>query len=257
MSEMHAAVLQRRAAPPRTQTGGLYRHELKYRISCAEKAALELRLAALLQPDAHAKPGGYWIRSLYFDDVWNSAYAEKEAGIFQRRKYRIRIYDGSDAVIRLERKKKVGSFICKEAAALTRAEVGRILRGDYGFLLVSEQALCREFYVECTSALLRPRVFVDYEREAWVLDAGTVRITFDQNIRAAVGGWDLFDPALPALPVLEPGTLVMEVKFTEFLPQFLRELLPPKAQEWTAVSKYVLCADKTAYCHGFSGGQSL
>ena len=35
----------------------------------------------------------------------------------------------------------------------------------------------------------------------------------------------------------------------------LRELLPPKAQEWTAVSKYVLCCDKTAYCHGISGWQ--
>ena len=57
------------------------------------------------------------------------------------------------------------------------------------------------------------------------------------------------------LTVLDPGTLVMEVKFTEFLPQTLRELLPPKAQEWTAVSKYVLCCDKTAYCHGNSGWQ--
>lgn len=53
--------------------------------------------------------------------------------------------------------------------------------------------------------------------------------------------------------MLDPGTLVLEVKFTEFLPEVLRQLLPPKAQEWTAVSKYVLCADKTAYRHGFSG----
>lgn len=68
-----------------------------------------------------------------------------------------------------------------------------------------------------------------------------MRITFDRDVRAAVGGWDLFDQHLPTLPVLDPGTLVMEVKFTEFLPQTLRELLPPKAQEWTAVSKYVLC----------------
>ena len=96
---------------------------------------------------------------------------------------------------------------------------------------------------------------VDYEREPWVQKEGTVRITFDRDVRAAVGGWDLFDPHLPTLPVLDPGTLVMEVKFTEFLPQTLRELLPPKAQEWTAVSKYVLCCDKTAYCHGISGWQ--
>lgn len=56
----------------------------------------------------------------------------------------------------------------------------------------------------------------------------------------------------PPLPVLEPGKLVLEVKFTEFLPQIVRDLLPPRAQELTAVSKYVLCCDKTAYQHGFT-----
>lgn len=52
--------------------------------------------------------------------------------------------------------------------------------------------------------------------------------------------------------MLEPGKLVLEVKFTEFLPQLVRDLLPPRAQELTAVSKYVLCCDKTAYQHGFT-----
>ena len=80
----------------------------------------------------------------------------------------------------------------------------------------SEEPLCREFYVEYMSNVLRPRVIVDYEREPWILDAGTVRITFDMNVRAAVDGFDVFDRGLPTLPVLEPGKLVMEVKFTEF-----------------------------------------
>ena len=141
----------------------------------------------------------------------------------------------------------------KPKRILTRAELEKLLSGDYGFLLASPQPLCREFYFECVSNLLRPRVVVDYEREPWVQKEGTVRITFDRDVRAAVGGWDLFDQHLPTLPVLDPGTLVLEVKFTEFLPEVLRQLLPPKAQEWTAVSKYVLCADKTAYRHGFSG----
>ena len=133
--------------------------------------------------------------------------------------------DGSDAVIKLERKKKVGSYIYKEDAALTREETERILRGDYGVLLASPQNLCREFYVECVSHVLRPRVLVDYEREAWVLDEGTVRITFDQNVRAAVGGWDLFDPKLPTLPVLDPGTLVLEGFRPYNVPQMAGALL--------------------------------
>lgn len=228
-----------------------YRHELKYLISEADQAELAVRMAPVFHLDPHAQQGGYFIRSLYFDDCWNTAYEEKEAGVLLRKKYRIRIYNCSDRSIKLERKKKCGSFIYKEAAPLTRAELEQILQGEYGFLLHSSHRLCQEFYTECICKMLRPRVIVDYDRVPWILDAGTVRVTFDRDVRAAVGGWDLFDPALPTLPVLEPGKLVMEVKFTEFLPQIVRQLLPPRAQELTAVSKYVLCCDKTAYQHGF------
>ena len=82
---------------------------------------------------------------------------------------------------------------------------------------------------------MRPRTIVDYDRVPWIMDEGTV----------------IFDPSLPTLPVLEPGKLVMEVKFTEMLPQIVRDLLPPNAQEFTAVSKYVLCYEKSQYLHGF------
>lgn len=34
-------------------------------------------MAPLLGLDKHAKNGGYMIRSLYFDDYWNTAYQEK------------------------------------------------------------------------------------------------------------------------------------------------------------------------------------
>ncbi|MFR3321632.1 MAG: hypothetical protein ACLTSZ_11475 [Lachnospiraceae bacterium] len=51
-----------------------------------------------------------------------------------------------------------------------------ILDGDYAFLLKSPYALCREFYIECTSHMMRPRTIVDYDREPWIMDAGTVRI---------------------------------------------------------------------------------
>ena len=43
----------------------------------------------------------------------------------------------------------------------------------------------------------------------------------------------------------------MEVKFTEFLPQIVRDILLGKAQEITAASKYVLCYDKASYLRGF------
>ena len=134
---------------------------------------------------------------------------------------------------------------------MTRHEVEKILDGYYQFLLKDNQTLCQEFYYECMSCVLRPRVIVDYEQTPWVCDAGTVRITFDSNVRAALGGFDIFDSTLPTLNVLECGKLILEVKFTEMLPKVVREILPPNASEFSAISKYVLCYEKTKYLHGF------
>ncbi len=105
-----------------------------------------------------------------------------------RKKYRIRIYDYSDRVIKLEaHKRKRDSWIYKEDASLTHEQFDRILAGDVGFMEHSEHQLCREFYVEYVSNVLRPRVIIDYEREPWILDStGTVRVTFDMDVRAAV-----------------------------------------------------------------------
>ena len=228
-----------------------YRHEWKYLIDTAQKELICQRLSPFLSIDKHAVDGEYMIRSLYFDDYFNSAYEEKSAGVLERKKYRIRIYNCSDSNIKLERKKKLGSYIYKEAAPLTRDEVYKILDGDYDFLLQSQYPLCREFYFECVSNVMRPRTVVDYEREPWILDSGTVRITFDKDVRAAVGSYDIFDPELPALPVLEDGKCVMEVKYTEFLPRVVRDILPDRASEFTAVSKYVLSYEKTEYLNSF------
>lgn len=228
-----------------------YRNEWKYLLSEAEAELLRLRMKPVFQLDSHAGENGYTIRSLYFDDYFDRAFEEKEMGIFSRCKYRIRIYNFSDTSIKLERKKKVGSYIFKEDARLTRKEVEQILEGEFDFLLHSPQSLCREFYIECTSCVMRPRVIVDYERIPYIQEAGTVRITFDRHVRAAVLGNDIFDPELPALETLDPGREIMEVKFTEFLPQIVRNILPPSASEFTAVSKYVLCYQKTQYRNGW------
>lgn len=104
-----SALLERLAAPPARTTQERYRHELKYLINEGEHAALACRMAPVFKLDKHARAGGYTIRSLYFDDYCNSAYEEKDAGILMRKKYRVRIYNGSDKVIKLERKRSTAA----------------------------------------------------------------------------------------------------------------------------------------------------
>ncbi len=222
-----------------------FRHELKYIISETEKEAIKQRLKTILSLDDNAIDGTYMIRSLYFDDIRETAYAEKVMGTDSRKKYRIRCYNASDSVIKLECKRKEKSYINKVAATLTREETDSILAGDVDFLKNRGEKVCKDFYVEWKTNMLRPKVIVDYDREPYVYPYGDVRITFDTHIRAGIGSYDLFDEKLPVLEVMEPGQLIMEVKFTEYLPRVIEDILPVADSVATAASKYVMCLEKS------------
>jgi hypothetical protein len=225
-----------------------FRNELKYRLNYQDYELIKIRLEALLEKDKNITPDGFYtVRSLYFDDYLNTAYSEKQMGVKNRQKYRIRIYNQSDKSILLERKIKSNQYIYKQTSLLTRDEVYQILDQRFEFLLTSKDNLQRLFYHECVSNLLRPRVVVEYEREPYVLDAGQLRITFDKNVRAGVLGFDIFDDEMPMIEVLDKGLLIMEVKFTEFLPRMVRRILPSKAAEYGAISKFILCCDLTMH----------
>ncbi len=227
-----------------------YRYELKYYIRYSDRDLLKYRFAGLLQRDGNVDANGeYKVRSLYFDDYWNSAYETKMMGIQKRYKYRIRIYNDSDTVIHLERKLKYSSCTAKEKAILTRNDVYSILEGRYAFLRNSSQPLCREFYYECITKVLRPQVVVDYEREPFVFCPGDIRITFDRCIRAGNASFDIFDKNLPTMETMDGGCLVMEVKYSGFLPKMIKKALPIGA-DCTSVSKYVLCCDKRIDLYG-------
>ncbi len=225
-----------------------FRHELKYIINYADYALIRIRLNALMKHDAHTNADGlYSVRSLYFDDCMNTAYNDKYFGILDRQKYRIRIYNHSDQVINLERKIKKDRYVHKQTTNLTRCQVEEIIKGNYDCLRACNEPLQLVFYHECRSKLMRPRVVIDYEREPFILDAGTVRITFDRNIRAGVDGWDIFDEKMATVELLEPSYLVMEVKYSEFLPSYIQSMLPRSSTEFTAVSKYILGCDLTLH----------
>jgi len=89
--------------------------------------------------------------------------------------------------------------------------------------------------------LLRPRVLVDYEREAYLHPAEDTRITFDLNLRSALSSHDLFDPDTPAVCPLDRDTQILEVKYDNCLPDYVAGLLSGIEAERSAVSKYVLC----------------
>ena len=221
------------------------RHELKFQITRTQLAVLRHTVGRVLNLDPNAKKNGgsYHIRSLYFDTVFDDALYDKIAGVKDRDKYRIRIYNLSDAVIFMECKTKVGSLISKRSAKISRDLAEQLMAGDPTGLENTHSGLLRDVYREMRTRLLHPVVIVDYEREAYVHVAEEVRITFDMRVRTGLNSIDLFNPKVPTVPVLDHDETILEVKYNRVLPPYIRDLLSfacPEAVQ-TAVSKYTLC----------------
>ena len=223
--------------------GRRLRHEQKYYISYGEYYNLVSRLNGVMQRDVNGGENGYFIRSLYFDDMHDSAYYEKEAGVYSRTKYRIRIYNYSDkdGNIKLEQKCKIDRYISKSSAIITKNEFYKILDGDTAFLLDKGKRAARDFYIASKTALLHPTVIVDYYRDAFTMEEGNVRITFDKELRAGINTFDVFDRDALTVKAYPPGRLVMEVKYDDYLPKKVQKIIQPDCGDYMAVSKYVLC----------------
>ena len=218
------------------------RHELKYFINPAELEALRQRLRGALRMDAHCVDGRpYEIRSLYFDDIGDSAFYDKQAGVMHRDKYRIRVYNHSDRAIFLERKRKLGDLIQKSSVQITRRLCDQLLEGDPAGLYRSSNPLLQDVYVQMRTRLLRPRVIVDYAREAYLHPAEDVRITFDLSLRSGLYSRDLFNPNVPTVCPHDRNVEILEVKFNNYLPGHVAQLLSGVEAERSAVSKYILC----------------
>lgn len=218
-----------------------YRHEYKYIISAQSAELLKRRLPCMMARDPHAgETGQYTIRSLYFDDPQFSAFDEKMAGLRDRVKYRLRCYNYNRDFIRLEKKEKHGELTRKTGQTLTALQVKALQECRWGDLTQSEGALLDEFRLGIACSL-RPAVLVDYDRTPFVCNAGQTRITLDENIRTKPYDGDLWAGNTAMVPVLEPGQVVLEVKFNDFLPGYLGLEDIPKIN--LAMSKYVLCAN--------------
>ena len=219
----------------------VYRHEYKHAINLLDYHALRQRIGVIARLDPNAgRDGRYHIRSLYFDNDDDQALREKIYGLPNREKYRIRIYNTGSDLIRLEKKSKANGLCSKQSVVITKEQAERILIGDVEWMLCTENAVLTEFYGKVGYQRLRPKTIVDYWREAYIFPYGNVRITFDSDVRTGLYATDLFSKALPTFPVGEPGVLLLEVKYDEFLPDVVRDLIQTNTRRTAAFSKYAV-----------------
>ena len=219
-----------------------FRHENKYIITAGQVELLRNRIEGICDFDKYAtENGGYNIRSLYFDDYTGNSFNENEMGVDHRQKYRIRIYNHSADVVVLERKIKENGLISKDRAVIPRELLDailedRVLEEDF----YGEIPLVNRFLNEYHTRYLRPRVIVEYDREAFVSELEDIRITFDTSISYSGNVEDFLDPDLNLTPVMLSGKELLEVKYTEVLPEHIYWNLTLGKMQQTTFSKFYL-----------------
>lgn len=219
----------------------MFRNELKFIINQHQKNVIANKLSKLCMRDAFCDENGeYLISSLYFDDYHQSAFFDKLSGVKDRKKFRVRVYNYQPDVIKLERKIKRENVTQKSHLLISKKEYDSLISGDLDFLKNRYELVAKDFYLHYHIKNLRPRVVVEYRREAFIFRYGDVRITFDCLLKAGIFQKDLFANGY-MIPAIPQDQIILEVKFTGYFPSVIRNIIQINNLQWQSSSKYAKC----------------
>ena len=221
------------------------RQELKYYLSEIQSQSLLHQLSQLMAFDSNSEGSrGYVVRSLYFDSIDDECLYQKQSGLLYRQKIRLRTYgdsrNGVCGVAKFEIKQKHGQLVNKDSVSIDLEDARQICRGEYGLLLKPDNPVLNKIYTIFSTRVYKPKVIVEYNRVALSLPVANIRVTFDQNLRSNVNQLELFEPSRSSMPVIVEGKQILEVKFDEYFPGFLKRVLSGYSAERMAISKYTL-----------------
>jgi len=218
------------------------RFEYKFYITKFDYLVLRERINQVMTVDKYAKDERqYLIRSLYFDNLNNTFYTDKLDGFQYRKKIRLRMYNNDPNFIKLEIKQKEGSVIKKSSIKINQAVAEQIITDSSKMTsLLQDFTTPDEVLYAVGQEFYKPVVIVEYDREAYCLDFNNVRVTFDKNVRKQEHNFDFFNPNLYLEKPDEIEPIVLEVKFNNFLPREINNLLTFNNTQRLAISKYCL-----------------
>ena len=215
------------------------RKELKYNITDNDFYLIKHNLNNLIKKDPNCKGEYYTITSLYFDDYKKTSYNQVKCGLSNRWKYRIRFYNYDDSYITLEKKHKINGLTNKTSVRITKDLLDNILKGNVK-IEEKNNKLLNEFIIKIKTDLLKPIICIEYDRIPYVYKLGNVRITLDYNIRYTNRYNDLFNKDKKIYYLKDK---ILEVKYDELIPDFIRYKLELNHLEQISFSKFNNCID--------------
>lgn len=225
-----------------------YRHEYKYLCDGVQNAILKARVRGILKTDCHAsKEGCYRIRSLYFDTPQDSCYYANEGGEGERTKYRIRIYNEDARHIVLEKKSKTRQMTLKQSCVISKSICCQMMSGMEAISVCGLNRQQSRIICEMREKAMRPVVIVEYVRYPFVGQSGNVRVTFDEAVSSSNDLSNFLEKQIVRRPIMEKGMWILEVKWDELLPAYLKDHIQLETLQWSTFSKYYLCRKYNTY----------
>ncbi len=212
------------------------RYELKYLLTQQQKQTVLQAMAEHMELDQY---GRTTIRNIYFDtdnyrlirrSIDKPAYKEK---------LRIRSYKRAKATstVFVELKKKYDSIVYKRRISLPEKVAMEWVSGQH--YCHKDTQISREIdYFLRFYGLLRPAVFLSYEREAYFAkDGSDFRVTFDDHVLCRQEDISL-ESAVYGTPLLPEGKVLMEIKCSGGIPLWMTRILSQGRIYKTSFSKY-------------------
>lgn len=208
-------------------------YEVKFLLTEEQAAEVVARVHGKLALDPYADPamGNAYLTTSVYTDTPNFDVFYRTDG-YDRDKFRVRRY-GADGPVFVERKTKNGDKVRKHRARVNPDDVIELAAGELNGEWAGEW-----FHSQLLQKQLKPVCRIAYERVAYLgtADGGTVRLTFDRNIRGAlVSEWGLAAVG-GAAPLLD--RVVCEFKFRNAMPALFKGVVADLGLTPTPVSKY-------------------
>jgi len=220
----------------------LNRQEFKYYVAEDKLESLRQSLTQVMEIDQNSigQSNSYTITSIYFDTPFEEDFEEKVDGIKSREKFRIRIYNNNYDLIKFESKKRVETVIKKTSVVISKEDTESLCNGDYSSFRNSENEFLQMSYSKLVSGGYRPIIVVEYDREAYFLPYGNIRITFDMNLRTYNSDTDFLNLQHASIPVFKNNLQILEVKHSIPLPSHLQLILSKIPAARNSISKFVM-----------------
>ncbi len=232
------------------------RHEYKYIIPVEKLETLRKMISPFIVPDQYAALNAanqYTVKSIYFDSRSFNFYFEKINHEKHRKKVRLRGYNNqtTDSIVFMEIKRKYEVGIYKNRVPVSFNDALPLFNGgSIDNLIVNSIEFpnsmddAKRFMFQIKRKMLHPVINVIYEREAYIAPYNNrIRITLDKNLRSS---------PFPSLDELYQenrikhtlqGYFIMEVKFDDYFPSWLKPIIEILKLRKEPASKYTLCID--------------